>query len=965
MTAKVGIGVEARLDASGIEAGLGAIVNKVNQANRKPYTPVSDKTIRQLDEVNARFQQLLRVDGELRRRVKATGQDGVPYEKLDLGSMYPNHSSRRHKEQVLREYLGVSGGGSGGGGGGGGPRPPGGSGGGAWGGIVGGAAQAGMRAAGPVGGVAANALGTGLGAGAGAGLMGLMGGLLALGVGKLVGGAMQNVGQAEDNAVALDKLKRVLGDVNVSFDALKSVVNAGADNLRVTYSEAGRLASQFVRLGNVSSGQFNTVGTEIGLGGGMARAFGLDPEKGVGVLGQMRGVGVTSSTQESRKFALLIGETIGKAGAFAKADEVMDALANFATSQTRINMSVANVGGYAGMFSGMVGSGIPGMDPAGAAGLLGRVNAALSAGGAKGEASQFFTAMVGQRMGLDSLQTQVLREGGAFATTRGMMGDGSAYARYMGESRAGGDKTFLQGSIEMLNERYSGNSQTQKLMRAQAAANHLGINMNQAMALLSIQPNDIGEMQDKFGDLSRFSASGIANISKSLYGTAGDRVGIANGLLGRDDVSIADKASIRGAMGTSSEGEVLAKLSAQYEQERTTGSDIRDSKNALDNIKTNLADRLVPVAQAMRDGILFMAGKGEKSRLDVLKEIEGLESKGRVQALDSEFKSKKDAARQGVVDAEAAFNAGFDQTQQKLARGEITREQAEAAQRPLRQRLNAALAAEGEAREWINEAMKKERQLREDNIKRLEAANAAEITAGQMIPLGTIPGSGANQSSAESARLGRYGSGVSLGAVPSDPNGRLTRGYRNNNPGNLEAGHNWQGMTGNDGRFATFGTPESGYRAMGKNLLNYDKKYGIRTIRKIIGRWAPPGENNTEAYIARVSQQMGIGPDEELNLKDEATLTKLMQSIAKHENGYNRHSNEVVGAGARMAIGGSDAPAIAPSTGGGSSGSASGELTGSISLNVGLSDEARRLLRGPSEPITTRVGRAQSAGAGG
>jgi hypothetical protein len=38
-------------------------------------------------------------------------------------------------------------------------------------------------------------------------------------------------------------------------------------------------------------------------------------------------------------------------------------------------------------------------------------------------------------------------------------------------------------------------------------------------------------------------------------------------------------------------------------------------------------------------------------------------------------------------------------------------------------------------------------------------------------------------------------------------------------------------------------------------------------------------------------------------MRDEKTLTQLMQSIAKHENGYSRHGADVIGEGARMAIG--------------------------------------------------------------
>lgn len=466
--------------------------------------------------------------------------------------------------------------------------------------------------------------------------MGLIGGIAALGVGKVVSGVMEKVGQAEDNNVAYDKLKRTLGDVNISFNALKSVVTSGAENLKITYAEMGGLSSQFAKAGNLKADQFTTLPDEIGVGVGMSRAFGMDPGQGVGVMGQMRGMGITSNVQESRKFALLIGETIGKSGAFAKADEVMEAMSTYAMTQTRNSMGGANMSGYGGMFSSMVGSGIAGMDAAGASSMLARINSSLSAGGAKGEASQFFTGMVGNRMGLDPLQTQVMREGGAFATNNRMFGDNSAYARYMGHTGPKGDKTFLQGTIETLNQQYGGTSDDAKLMRAQAFANHTGINMNQSMAMLSLKPNEMGQMEKYAGDLTKLNAGGIGNLAKVVTGTDADRRGVADSLLRRNDVTSEEKSRINDTMkngSTEEQKQLLASLVASRNQEQTTGSDIRDSKNALDNIKTSLADKLVPIALEMRHGIMAIAGAGKgKSSEDIMKGVIEADSESRLKS---------------------------------------------------------------------------------------------------------------------------------------------------------------------------------------------------------------------------------------------------------------------------------------------------------------------------------------------
>lgn len=773
MANKVGIGIEAQFDAGSVERQINALGQKIAAMNKVQFTPISNTTKSDLDKIVRQFEQLRKIHGDLNKRLNATGQGNANLLNMDWEKLYPDANSRARQMRKVFEYSTGSSFNAA-------PPPPGkpprpnssdknreha-----AWAGLGVQVAQSGLRAAGPAGGVAAGALGTGMSAGFGAGLMGLMGGMLALGVGKLVGAATEKINQAEDNSVALDRLKRTLGDVNVSFEALKSVVHSGADNLKITYAEAGQLATQFVKLGNVTTDQYKTIGDELGVGVGMSRAFGMDPSQGVGVLGQMRGLGVTQNTQESRRFALLIGETIGKSGAFAKADEVMDAIAGFASSQTRNNLGVANVAGYAGMFSAMVGSGIPGMDPAGAAGLLGRINSSLSAGGAKGEASQFFTGLVGSRMGLDPIQTQILREGGAFATNDSMFGEGSAASRY-GISGPSGNKTFLQGSLEELRRQYGGN----KGLLAQATANHLGIGINQAMSLLQIEPNEIGEMQ-KYGDLGKLSGNGIGNLSKALYGSAGDRQGLAQSLLGRSDVSSDDKNALKAAMGTEAERQVLARLTAQYDQERTQGSDIRDSKNRLDNIATNIADKMVPLMNEMRHGIMFIAGKGEKSPKQVMEEVLKLEEKDRA----SGIRGASNAAQLAALAAPDAIRGERAGILKELMtnRGMSAEERAEKQKRV--QELSEQLAhAEEEARKKVIKLREEEAAALKKSNEDLEKSIKEMRGSGTVVP-GAAESGGAPVGEAPAAAGGRRyttGGGGSPGSTAAAMKFFMSKGW--------------------------------------------------------------------------------------------------------------------------------------------------------------------------------------------
>ena len=94
------------------------------------------------------------------------------------------------------------------------------------------------------------------------------------------------------------------------------------------------------------------------------------------------------------------------------------------------------------------------------------------------------------------------------------------------------------------------------------------------------------------------------------------------------------------------------------------------------------------------------------------------------------------------------------------------------------------------------------------------------------------------------------------------------RGLRNNNPLNIRrSGDKWQGLRvlQEDRAFFQFSEMKWGWRAAFRLLCHtYYGKYKLRTIRAIITRWAPPKENNTEAYIRRVTDRIGIGPDKEL-----------------------------------------------------------------------------------------------------
>lgn len=114
------------------------------------------------------------------------------------------------------------------------------------------------------------------------------------------------------------------------------------------------------------------------------------------------------------------------------------------------------------------------------------------------------------------------------------------------------------------------------------------------------------------------------------------------------------------------------------------------------------------------------------------------------------------------------------------------------------------------------------------------------------------------------------------------------RGIRNNNPFNIRHSKAlWKGEAVNqdDPAFVQFSAPKWGLRAGMKVLLTYQNKHGLNTIEKMISRFAPPSENDTEAYIEHVCTLSGLDRNSPVNLHAPENLIALAQAIVRHENG--------------------------------------------------------------------------------
>lgn len=129
-----------------------------------------------------------------------------------------------------------------------------------------------------------------------------------------------------------------------------------------------------------------------------------------------------------------------------------------------------------------------------------------------------------------------------------------------------------------------------------------------------------------------------------------------------------------------------------------------------------------------------------------------------------------------------------------------------------------------------------------------------------------------------------------------------TRGERNFNPGNIRhvKGVTWVGQspTQTDDSFVQFDTAEFGIRAITRIMRSYERQ-GIMNVAETIDRWAPPNENNSQAYVDAVCKECSVEADEPISI--EAIMPLLIRGIIRHENGEVIYSDAQISAGIALA----------------------------------------------------------------
>jgi flagellum-specific peptidoglycan hydrolase FlgJ len=795
-------------NVSGVQRDLEKVATTINrigrevaQAGKVKFQPVdTSAALNDLKRIEQQFEQLKRVSRSMRDALKFSGQEGVSFDQIDWSrtSLDPRRAAQLRGNAygyVTRgtgfeiPHAGRP------------AAPPAESNGGVSGSMRSAVQQGLSRFFSGVGGGAGSIGGSAIGGSMGGGGFSfgglLRGGLIgagAFGAYKLGSAVSEGYESAKAQNVDLDTLKRQMGDLGVSFRMLQEVASASADKLGINSSEAAKLGLEFNRLSGGVRDEMDLM-NEVRGSVGFGRAFGIDPSQSAGFFGSMRHIG-GGDEQSSRRLALLIGETINRSGMNARAGEVLQAIQGFATTTSRLSLSLPNIEGYAGAYAGLLGSKTPGLTSEVASDMLSTANASMSRMGSAGEAGMNFTlaAFGGD---LNPVAAGVLAEGGLFGTRRGAFGSGSSYARYM--ASRGRDVSGLAGGSGKTNfenvrahlDRLGGDPD----ITLDAAKRFFGFSSyNQTAAFMNLKPQQLGGLQSLLNrngvDIGSINETGIGTLASissasgmggldSIYSSMRRRTG--RGALSTSDIATLDQAK---AGGEEEFRDALVKIAATSAQEETEGSKTRQQMKDIETATTSVGQLLVGPMNTMRDALLVMVNKGGPQSLrrraaGIEKDDIDAEFAGRISGIgdkisyaNGERPSLLSHAPGSIGDAARSSAAGWD--------AEIARLKAEL----------AAVEAERDAR-------------KADVDRRVDAEEAAERKVREARASAGSGVIGGKQAFVDAHWSGAEAAGRALGVDPKLllAQAGLETGWGKsvipgtNNLGNIKAGNLWKGAT--------------------------------------------------------------------------------------------------------------------------------------------------------------------------
>ncbi|PNE56290.1 hypothetical protein A8H39_10795 [Paraburkholderia fungorum] len=422
--------------------------------------------------------------------------------------------------------------------------------------------------------------------------------------------------KAKARNVDLDTLKRSMGDLGVSFGDLSEQSYKAARGLGIANGEFVKLEGQ---ANAASGGAYHTpaeLSTATRSGADLGRAYGLEPSQGVNFVSGMQRI---NSRQNNKELATQLAEAIVNAQGKATPGEVMQEMQNFSASQNRFNAVNPNLN----VFGNAYGSMLTGdMTADHASSVLGTANSSMQRMGGT-EASKNFLM---QQFGMDPIRAQLRAEGGLFSNGLDNR-DVSGFMSRRGVSdwdsqNKGPAGSNLAVTMEGLDKAYSGRGQNGVELELDAVKNMFGLkSLGDAASLANASTSDHNGIDTVLknagvgvGDVREGGMQAIAGISKAgsfddlekLYRTGPDAIRSRKDMQ-PGDIAAMDKAE-QGGKFQQMQNEMVRVLSGKG-QEDTQATIQRSIDSNIENIKTQIGERLVPYSQKAMDGILWMANK--------------------------------------------------------------------------------------------------------------------------------------------------------------------------------------------------------------------------------------------------------------------------------------------------------------------------------------------------------------------
>lgn len=461
------------------------------------------------------------------------------------------------------------------------------------------------------------------------GTAGLMAGGVLAAV-KVAGAVHAKMRASEDEGTNYADLNRQLGNTAASFSDLRSAIRGASKAIDVTYGEGSKLGMAYVRHAGIDRISNENLRKELGTSGGFGRSMGLDPAQSVELFAALRHNKVSNNDNDNRKLALLIGDTIARSNSFSKADDVLAAITNFTQQATRASFTAANVEGYSGGMGNLLRTKFDGMDPNAVSSLLGHADGAIKSGGSPA-AHNFFLGMMQQAMpNMDATDIGFLSDGGAFGTARKQFGDNSPAMRM---AVANNDTSLIAkyqkfanqgGNTTNIDRIFNGMSGMPTQAMKESIKGYFGYSDSEAAAMMTAYRANGNSLSSAVNGISKYNIdpsklkdTSMKSILTAEYGDHSDREGMAKylrGLTGDQKLTGEENRLLSDAQATPGDNdskfkEALIKIASTRDMELSEGDISRKNLATLDNMASDIATKLIPLTNSVREAVVAVANK--------------------------------------------------------------------------------------------------------------------------------------------------------------------------------------------------------------------------------------------------------------------------------------------------------------------------------------------------------------------